>query len=164
MTIFNNFIFFFSYFFCPTNLQDPTSHQCPVGYVFDPSLADVFPCRFTRGRTDLCITASCPNTATGGTVLRYPNMTPAMGQIGFFCIDTAMFIYRCGPNTQFTVNNLVASCNSICVTEGQRNANPDNASQYTVCHFNDLGNQLLRTTMSCPRNYGFDARRNECVP
>lgn len=151
---------FFSYYFCPSELGNPSSHQCPVGYVFDPSLPDAFPCRFTRGRTDLCITASCPSTPT---VLRYPNMTPAMGQVGFFCIASSIFIYRCGANTQFVVNNSVPSCNSVCVTEGQRNVDPENPSQYTVCYFNELGNQLLRTNMSCPRNYTYHARRNECV-
>lgn len=146
------------YFFCPSDFGNATSFKCPENYAFDPSLPDAFPCRFTRNRADLCITASCP----GPGVLRYPNLTPSMGQYGYYCIETAKFVHRCGPNSQF-VSNTAPSCSSVCVTEGQRNADADNPSQYTVCHYNALGNQLLRITMDCPRNYTYDAKRNECV-
>lgn len=151
------------YFFCPSYLGEATELACPEGYAFDPSLSDAFPCRFTRGNSDTCISATC----TGGTsqVLRYPSLNnAAMGQIGVHCIGSLSFVYRCGPNTQFRVENSRPTCApATCSNDGQRFSDVRNPAKYNVCTLNLAGNSYIIRSFNCPKNHYFDAKKNECV-
>lgn len=90
------------YFRCARNaagtLTVTENRQCRAGYVFDPSLPDADPCRFTKGNSAVCVTANCGMTP-GLRILSYPfYKSKVLGEIGVFCRGTAgpPTVFRCG--------------------------------------------------------------------
>lgn len=143
-------------------MGEATELACPDGYAFDPSLSDAFPCRFKRGNAAICITAAC--TGSRAQVLKYPYFNAAMGQIGLHCIGSLRFVYRCGPRTQFSVEDSKPTCSpAACSADGQRFPDVSNLSKYNVCTWNLAGNAYVIRSFNCPKNYSFDAKKNECV-
>lgn len=150
------------YFFCPSYLGEATALACPEGYGFDPSLPDAFPCRFTRGDAKKCISATC--TGVTSKVLEYKSLSSSKGQIGLQCIGSFSFVYRCGPNSKFRVENSIPTCSpATCSKEGQRYSDLRHPSKYNVCVKNLADNGHVIRSFNCPKSYSFDAKKNECV-
>lgn len=96
--------------------------------------------------------------------LNYQYFTAAMGQIGVLCTSTKKYVYRCGPNTQFKVDEASKPyCDITCSSDGQRFANPTKLTSYNVCTLNSAATAYIKVPFNCPKNFVFDAKKNECV-
>lgn len=133
---------------------------CPANYAFDPSLPDEFPCRFTKGNSAYCITASC-----GSPLFRYPYFNTALGQFGVSCANPMNpTVFRCSAYSTFSSDaNQVQTCTGQCSYDGQRFANIVGGHQsYTVCALNAAANAYIEIIRTCPGDSTYNAKTNEC--
>lgn len=87
-----------------------------------------------------------------------------MGQIGVVSSQTSKLVYRCGPYTQFKLDeNSKPFCDAPCRSDGQRFANPMKPASYIVCTLNAAANAYIKISFNCPKEFIFNARKNECV-
>lgn len=102
--------------------------------------------------------------------MSYPYFSATLGQIGAYCNgggDPKVYVYRCGPNSQFQIfneNNFTVTCTAAivqCSSEGQRFVDTNNPDGYNVCVINI--NKYEMKPVKCPNKFTYNAKLNDCV-
>lgn len=160
------------YYYCPpiegtADRGQPIANECPTGYAFDPSLADVFPCRYISTNTAYCITVNCTGAGTKILGYQYLPSNLALGQVAAYCLgkDETPFMYRCGANSEFKGVDMAGKwgpiCQAKCASEGQKLIDSTNDNKYYVCYRD--GSVYSTKSYTCPSQYTFDAKQGSCV-
>lgn len=155
----------FRYYFCPAKGGSPDAFTCPANYAFDPTYPESFPCRHIGTNNAYCIRATC---SSANEILKYPSMTStAHGQIGVVCYPGKKFVYRCGPNALFKIDNAKNTyCDATCTINGQRFGDLKNGTSFQVCVSNSASSAgpYVKLDYVCPIGHVYNVMKNECVP